>query len=314
MSSSCTNSNHSHLEVEISDLKNKLAELENKNVALENDLKKFDQSFQNLYAKFKNLFSKRQVDSILNNQKISRWEDGEILSALHIRYSSIKTYNLLKSSFPLPSERTLYRWAAKIECPEGYQKIIFDILKMKIENFDESEKLCVIVFDEIEIRKQICYDISNDKLLGPFSKAQVVIIRGLCSNWKQPLFFKFDFKFTKNSFEELAKNIQNIGLIPIATVCDFSPINRGLLKELNISFENPIFSSENLNHPTFFFADFPHMLKLLRNHFLDQGFCLQNGTTLNKNLIINLLKIDNEELKLCHKISFFHLWVVTDKM
>ncbi len=60
---------------------------------------------------------------------------------------------------------------------------------------------------------------------------------------------------------------------------------------------------EKSQNPIFFFADVPHMLKLLRNHFLDQGFFLPSGEILTKEIFDKLLNLDSGELKLCHKIN-----------
>ena len=132
------------------------------------------------------------------------------------------------------------------------------------------------------------------------------MLRGLCSNWKQPIFFKFDFSFDKNSFLEILKKIESCGLIPIATTCDYSPTNRALLKELKITEENPVFSNSSLKNPVFFFADFPHKLKLLRNHVLDQGIYLSSGYYLSKLIFQKILQMVNSDLKLCYKITSAH--------
>ena len=48
------------------------------------------------------------------------------------------------------------------------------------------KKICVLSFDEMHIDSKL------DKILGPFKKVQVVLIRGLFSPWKQPVYFDFD--------------------------------------------------------------------------------------------------------------------------
>ncbi len=288
---------------------NKILDLEKKNKDLQDTVNELDKFKQNLISTFKPLLTARQIHSIGYNQKVSRFDNVEIVNALHIKYCSSRAYKILLSFLPLPSQSTLKRWANKIECLPGAQNFIFDLLERKQLDFDISQKLCVIIFDEIEISKKICFLSRKDKILGPYSKCQVVILRGLCSNWKQPIFFAFDFTFNKASFLNLTQKIQNIGLIPIAAVCDYSPTNRALLKELQVTNENPFFSDIKIKHPIFFFADFPHMLKLLRNHVLDQGIILENGYYLSKEIFKNVLDLDNSEVKLCHKISAAHLLV-----
>lgn len=272
-------------------------------------VEKLENFKKNIYAKFAPLLSARQIDAIGSSSIISRWEESEILSALHIRYCSKSAYKILKGILPLPSFSTLKRWVAKIECKPGYQETVLQLLKMKSTNFLNLDKLCVISFDEMEVSKKICYNPSYDATFGPFSKVQVVLIRGLCSKWKRALFFDFDFKFSKASFIELVLKIQNCNLFPIAVVCDFSPLNRKLLKELNISYESPSMKEENFENPLYFFADFPHMLKLLRNHFLDSGIILKSGTRVERPLVDKILTMQNSDLKLCHKLTVHHLSV-----
>lgn len=54
------------------------------------------------------------------------------------------------------------------------------------------------------------------------------------------------------------------------------------------------------------FADVPHMLKLLRNHFLDQGFMIK-GKAVKKEIILALLSCTSKDLTITHKISANHI-------
>ena len=89
-----------------------------------------------------------------DNQKVARYESAEIISALHLKYCSSRAYKILISFLPLPSIPTLKRWANKIECYPGSQTFVFDLLQRKQVDFENSDKLCVIIFDEIEISKK----------------------------------------------------------------------------------------------------------------------------------------------------------------
>jgi len=55
------------------------------------------------------------------------------------------------------------------------------------------------------------------------------------------------------------------------------------------------------------FANVPHLLKLLRNHFLDHGICLPSGTVINKDTPPQLMDRDSGELKIVHKLTPLHL-------
>lgn len=56
------------------------------------------------------------------------------------------------------------------------------------------------------------------------------------------------------------------------------------------------------------FADVPHLIKLLRNHFIDRGFVI-NGKLIQKDIIVSLLACTSSELSITHKISCKHLQV-----
>lgn len=59
----------------------------------------------------------------------------------------------------------------------------------------------------------------------------------------------------------------------------------------------------------FVFNDVPHLIKLLRNHFIDSGFIIDNKEV-KKDIILNLLSLQSNDLKITHKISAQNLSVV----
>lgn len=62
---------------------------------------------------------------------------------------------------------------------------------------EEFEKFVVRQFDEIMVMTVYEYNIVNDKVLGPHSQIQVVMIRSLFATWKQPIFIDSILKITK---------------------------------------------------------------------------------------------------------------------
>lgn len=46
----------------------------------------------------------------------------------------------------------------------------------------------------------------------------------------------------------------------------------------------------------------PHLIKLLRNRYIDHRFTLDNGTKITKTTIETLLEMDNNETKICHHL------------
>lgn len=72
---------------------------------------------------------------------------------------------------------------------------------------------------------------------------------------------------------------------------------------LNINISKTWFVNPANGNNIYVFADVPHLIKLIRNHFVDQGFIL-NGTEINKHIIEKLIVFTNQiDLNIAHKIS-----------
>lgn len=63
---------------------------------------------------------------------------------------------------------------------------------------------------------------------------------------------------------------------------------------------------------SFVLADFPHMLKLCRNHFLDHGFKI-NGKLIVKKPIKRLIDSKSKGLNIAHKLTIQHICVEKTK-
>lgn len=174
---------------------------------------------------------------------------------------------------------------------------------MKNNTFSKMERAYVLLFDEMKIQSSYDYDKKNDTTLGPSKYIQVVIAKGICGKWKQPIFYHYDRNIIKNLLDKIISKLENIGYPVYAINCDMGGANRGLWTALNISeektwFENPI-SSKNI----YAFADAPHLIKLLRNHFLDSGFILDDKIINSKPIIDLLNNTRHLDLNIAHKIS-----------
>ena len=78
----------------------------------------------------------------------------------------------------------------------------------------------------------------------------------------------------------------------VAMVSDLGAGNRALYKQLNISHTNTAFKNPANDHEIYVFAYVPHLMKLLRNHFVDQGFIL-NGKEINKLIVEELIDVSS---------------------
>ncbi len=159
-------------------------------------------------------------------------------------------------------------------------------------------------FDEMALQKDIQFDQATQTVHGPHDQAQVVMIRGLYRNFKQPVFFDFDTPVTKDILFTLMNKLDDIGFQVEAVINDMGSKNLGLWRELGVTVGTSHFDFKGRQVQTL--ADVPHLLKLLRNHLLDQGFFLQSGCILRKDDLKQLLVTDSAELRLHHKLKLVH--------
>jgi hypothetical protein len=189
----------------------------------------------------------------------------------------------------------------------GLQDDILKILHDRIASETSPlAKLATLSFDEMEIAKCYEYDPTSDQVYGPHSKLQLAMVRGLCQNWKQPVFFNYDDPMKLDLLFRIIISVESQEIQIWAIVFDLG--NSGLLNELGVTTEKPYFPNPyDPERPIFAFPDAPHMLKLLRNHLLDQGFTIGEGVEVTKKDLEEILLKDNSELKICHKITQQHL-------
>lgn len=239
------------------------------------------------------------------------WTTEDLIKAMTVRSASLKAYETVQKiwKFPLPSARTLRRYAANFNCKPGILLDVLEILKNEAASMEPWRKICSLTFDEMSLSSQFIYDKVDDCILSN-SKVQVVMIRGICDNWKQPIYFNFDTKMTKSLLFDIILAVENSGFSVWAVTSDMGAENRALWKELSIQIENSKFRIPSIHRDIHVFADIPHMLKLIRNHVLDDGVQLDSGTQILKSTFENALKANSSELLLCPKFTIKHLEVV----
>ena len=127
-------------------------------------------------------------------------------------------------------------------------------------------------------------------------------------------------KICKDIYFRIVIAVEEAGYSTVATVCDMGGQNPLLWRQLGLGIvctlcENRVDESREI----FFFADAPHLLKLLRNHMINQGLKVSFANAIpqeldvskktfqvDNDIFLSLLRLDGRELKLCHKISMEH--------
>ncbi|XP_047988467.1 uncharacterized protein LOC125228064 [Leguminivora glycinivorella] len=216
--------------------------------------------------------------------------------ALLLMKQSPKAYKLLETMFALPTKRTLHRLSEKVIIKPGINRQLFSHIRNTVKNWGQQQKLCSIVFDEIALTPYLTYNESNDLIHGFVDvagerkmkfcdHALVFMIRGICSSWRQCISYYFcEGTTSTNEMQEILKQIvaevAQTGLIPLGLVCDQGSTFRTAIKkfrEETIRYRNDEANTEDdgivhiAGHHLSVFYDPPHLLKGLRNNFLNKN-------------------------------------------
>ena len=168
---------------------------------------------------------------------------------------------------------------------EGYLRNVCKLVKIRLAELPEKSRQAVLAFDEIHLQSRVDYCSSTDKIYGPTSSANTMVLQGLFHKWRVPIWYSFDDPEDKNkklSRKELDSIIKNLwsdaDVLVRAVTCDKGPRNVAVAKEYGVNPKKPYFPHPTLPGKDIVWCwDIPHMVKLLRTHFLKTGFKLRNG-------------------------------------
>lgn len=258
---------------------------------------------------FKDFLSSNQVDIALKRKSRARWTQDDLAKSFTLRYLSKRSYIYLRETlhYPLPGLSTLQGWAANIRLTDGILEDIVNIMDIVGQTKPDRFRATVLCYDEMKVASLYEYHQKNDEIFGPYSYIQVVMARGLFTQWKQPVFIGFDTKITKQLLENVIVKLHNINYHVVACTSDCGGGNQGLWREMGISEEKSFTEHPVTKKNVYFFADVPHLLKLLRNWFLDTGFILEDQSLINRNPIKALIESTRSEINSCHKLTPLHI-------
>lgn len=114
---------------------------------------------------------------------------------------------------------------------------------------------------------------------------------------------------TKNLLFNLISATEAAGYPVVAIVCDLGPTNQKLWKTLEITLEKTHFRNPAVNdRDIYVFADAPHLVKLIRNNFLDYGFQMANGNVVDSKCVRELVQESKSDLKVgCQKCTLMYM-------
>lgn len=279
---------------------------------LKSTLQGVENSIVNARRHLSTFMSASQVDCILQGKSVHRWVDDDIGHALSLRNLSSKAYRLIRNrwNMPLPSLSTIKRRTRQFKVEPGVLLSVLALLKEKASTMTERDRVSVLSFDECSVAQEWCYDKASDHLYSPKKSVQCALVRGLTGSWKQIIYYKFDCPMTKELLFELITHVEAAGFPVVAMVSDMSSTNLALWKSLNVDTTTTHFTNPtDPNREVHVFADVPHLIKLVRNHFLDNGFVTTDGKVIDSTCVRELIIRSKADFKVTHKLSEKHIEV-----
>lgn len=257
---------------------------------------------QEILKRYEACFTPGQNKFIRTGKRPHKWSDEDISWAMSLYMASPKAYKLMRKKYRLPGVPTLKERCRRVILEPGIVRPILPLF----EKMDKRERVCCLYFDEMKVEEVIEWDPRLKKVMLPCKYVQVMIARGYFSDWKQVVYFDFDQPMTDQLFLFIVSQLEDAGLIPISATSDLGSTNRKMRNDLSITEDNPVLLSPGGNR-IIFFADPPHMLKLLRGHYIRCGFTYP-GTTLNADAIHVLHNIQkHSDLKYAPNLREEHL-------
>ena len=255
--------------------------------------------------------------------KSCQWTTLEKNFSLMLFYKSPAAYKFLrKMGIVLPGVSSIRRWIGSSKFQPGFDHNLFKDLQRKFSTETYQGTACIISLDEMSIMRHLEYSKDLDLVEGfqdlghlgrkPITAnyALVFMIRGFY-NWKFPVSYFLSHSGVKHEnlcilLQELIALLEQAGLDPKMIVCDQGSSNRSMLKQLNVTPENPFFISNGKKIYAIF--DVPHLFKSFRNNMLNGNFNL-NGKIIRFEDIRRTYEIDKENKKsrMLMKLTHSHL-------
>lgn len=218
-----------------------------------------------------------------------RFSFEEKVIAISIFLQSTRSYNFLAKIILLPSSKTLRRMLNTISLSAGINDIIFQHLTEQGKQLKSSEKLCLLMWDEMSIQPHVQYNSNIDKIIGfedwgngrtSADHVLVFMLRGITTGWKIPVTYNFCKSLTKprqlvRCIREICAKVKRAGFTVVATVCDQSQANIACINLLSSEMSSSGQDIISLYDP-------PHLLKGIRNNLLTKNLEINVNVTKNE--------------------------------
>lgn len=243
---------------------------------------------QLIRSALKGILSKAQIDRILYSKQ-SHWSADDIMASTILLSHSSRAYRFLREEMhlPLPAVSTLKLHVSKLPVEAGILKAALLLMASRAKCMPELHRVTCLSFDEVHVCSDFVYDPKEDIVLGGNSKTQVAMAHGLFSPWKGPVFYQHDQPMTEELLDMVITELHEAGFQVVSVVSDMGPENIGLYREMGVNDERPYFLHPVTGRKIVCFHDPPHLLKLARNHMIDQGFILNPSSPKKEQEIVS---------------------------
>lgn len=243
---------------------------------------------------------------------------------LKMYFTGPKLYkNYLVKTFCLPSARVLLKHIQSVKVRPGLNDNILYLIKTKTANLSNLDRMCILCFDEMSIKANLFYNRGTDEVIGfedfgndqrafkPALNATVLMIRGLYTNWKQPVaYYLHNSSCPANTLKTILHNCINAlhacNLDVCCVISDLGPNNWKLSNILNITPECPFFYVDEKQ--ILYMFDTPHLIKLARNNLMKNIFLFNDQVTSWKHLERFYLHDKQYDTRAAPKLTDSHLY------
>lgn len=266
-----------------------------------------------------------EYKKIKTENKIYKKEDTEdfLQYCFKLYQKSPQTYQFFQNLYGWPSIDILLKKHIQIgRVNDLYHSASILTLKARFDKMSTKEKNCSVLIEIVSLKANLCYNIKEDKIHGlgevngvqstqPATKALVVMIRGLLSNWKQAvdyilLSINENESIVADWIDSLLKGLFQIGLnvrtLVSSTKDEF--INRILYKR-SVSIDSPFFFLDD--RKIYLTFDAPDLINSIRDSMILNDFHFQNKVAKYED-IVKFYNVDQKkELPYAYKLTERHL-------
>lgn len=275
------------------------------------------------------------ISCLVNGVGNGKYSEHVRRFSLRQQYYQMAGYLSLRNFFNnhLPSKRTLQLWYGSIDGAPGISESALKIIREKAESYlaDNKHQLhLTLIYDEMSIRKQLCYCPDKQTFIGFPSfgsksinnadssrtdlakNALVYMVVG--PDFKLPICYELGIGLDAPDQAALTLQvitaIESVGAKVMSLTGDGLITNKNTAEILGARFDldQPYFYSPTYpEQKIYIIFDPPHMLKLVRKHFSSNKI-YHNNQLVNWNylkILVEKQSLDN--FNLCNKLTNLHI-------